>query len=195
MQPSIAELTRRFLQTPTAETVTAVEPYDVTSAFRVEPGTAWSETQVVLKALGVTTVPKMPADWASHVRSQPAVRFLPMALGHFPQMVSELDRILADEEQPAVGATMNLSITSEAHAINDAAVARWNAGELAEAQALWATLPDSPLKAFNLGVAALALGDHAAAIAQLTAASVGIPDSSGWQALAEIYRSLAELKL
>src|SRR5205807_5827471 len=95
-QPTLAELTQRFLaQSVSAADAGEVEPYDVLSAFRVEPRTAWQETLEVLRALGVAgPLPEMPAEWASQVRQQPPVKFLPMALGHYPQQVSDLSPLL-----------------------------------------------------------------------------------------------------
>jgi hypothetical protein len=75
---------------------------------------------------------------------------------------------------------------------NEAAVRLWYAGKVSEAIALWNFLPESAVKAFNMGVAHFALGEAALAIPQLKRASELLYEGSGWKALADLYRALAE---
>jgi len=190
MPPSLAELTQRFLSQAVETRETVFEPYDVASAFRVEPRTAWSETLLVTKLLGQTVLPNMPAEWADTVSNRAPVRLLPMAVGHYPQMVSDLSLVLDGVDAPTP--LDSLPCGTSSGLINDTAMIQWNLGNYRAARASWNTLPDTALKSFNLGVAALAVNDSSEAARQLKAAVAGLPESSGWTALAELYLSLAQ---
>lgn len=202
MQPSIAELTNRFLDCPSEAIAGEVEPYDVLSAFRVEPRTAWGETLTVLKSLGVSgPMPMMPAEWAGSVQEHSAVQFLPMALGTYPQQVSDLANLLEKKENktanaiPAAALTLLQKTASGAATANEAAAVFWNDGRRTEAIAAWKAMPDSAVKAFNLGMAYLASTNASASIPQLKMAVSMLPEESGWRALASLYLALAESEL
>ncbi|CAN5619195.1 hypothetical protein BH11PLA2_BH11PLA2_19360 [soil metagenome] len=202
MTPSIAELTTRFLahstEAPAYES--PVEPYDVATAFRVEPATAWAETLFVLKALDPTAKVKMPAEWGSYVRNQPPARFIPMALGFFPQLVSDFARLYESKgddsnERPAfIADTLKTIHESNPVAVNEQAADLWHAGRRDDAIAKWQTLSNSMVKAFNLGMAHSAIGQNDMALQQLTVAISHLPASSAWKFLAELYRSLATVE-
>jgi hypothetical protein len=192
-QPTLAELTQRFLARPViADDAGTVELYDVVSAFRVDPRDAWRETLVVLKLAGVqSSPPAMPSDWPAHVREQKPATFLPMAFGHYPQQVSDLAALL--ERRPFSSkrsATPPIAVDSEPLRINEAALKHWYDGQIDEAISHWRRLPDSPVKAFNLGVADLMSGRIESAKEQLAQAIRQLPDESGWKALAELYLGL-----
>lgn len=98
-QPSIESLMMRFLATR-SDAMTAVErgesevePHEVVAGFRVDPRAAWVDAndtgEHALPAPGA-----LPAEWAALV-SQPSAAFaLPMAAGHFPQRVKDLQPLL-----------------------------------------------------------------------------------------------------
>jgi hypothetical protein len=194
MTPSIAELTAGYLARSTAAPALGaeVEAYDVATAFRTEPRLAWTETTAVLKQLGETTPTKMPGEFAAAVRTATPATLIPMAFGTYPQMVSDLAALL---KTPRVRTAVTLAAiegnnTSPA-VINQEAAIAWLAGDDAKAVKLWNSLPEGAVKAFNLGVAALATGSHSIAVTQLKAASRMLSESSGWKSLAELYGALA----
>lgn len=53
-------------------------------------------------------------------------------------------------------------------------------------------MPDGAVKAFNLGMAELFAGRSASARDHLTAACAGIPETSGWSHLAQLYLALCD---
>lgn len=201
MQPSLADLTIRFLDRPIAGPDTSdVEPFSVLSNFPVDPRLAWDETWTVVRCLGSDApAAAMPADWPSTIRQQPAVRFLPMAYGCYPQMVSDLSIFFASNtgqtKSFSIPTTPNMPPLRDEYARNNQLAAnQWAAGNHQDALAIWQALGESPVKSFNLGLAYLANGQFAAAKAQLKEASSQLPSSSGWSALADFYRHLAQAK-
>lgn len=204
MQPTLADLTSRFLSQPYYAESHEFEPYDVISAFRVEPRDAWFEALTVLKALGVTgPMPKMPAEWSGMVREQSPVQFVPMALGTYPQQVSELSKLLeakfdsmkTDVPAKALVLLQKTADGNDLVSANESAVKLWSVGQTDTAIAAWKSMPDSAVKSFNLGMAYLAEGNRSSAIDQLKEAIVSLPKESGWQSLAELYLALAESEL
>ena len=69
----------------------------------------------------------------------------------------------------------------------------WHRGRCEEALAAWTALPDSPAVHFNRGMALLFLGRAAEARPMLAEAVAALPESSGWNALAQLYLALAEI--
>jgi hypothetical protein len=96
-QPSLADLTTRFVIRPTdVDRDAVVEPHETPSSFTIEPLTAWNEACAVLTGFDSTEKPgKLPADWSAYVRQSADADFLPMALGHFPQQVRDVTALLA----------------------------------------------------------------------------------------------------
>jgi tetratricopeptide (TPR) repeat protein len=78
-------------------------------------------------------------------------------------------------------------------AANERAALLWHRGRCDEALAAWTAMPDSPAALFNRGMALLFLGRVAEAKPALTAAIAAIPETSGWNALARLYLSVAEI--
>jgi hypothetical protein len=74
---------------------------------------------------------------------------------------------------------------------NEQAALLWQRGEHAAALAAWGGMSDSPTKAFNLGMGLLFIGRSAEAHEHLTRAVAGLPASSGWRHLAELYLAMA----
>jgi tetratricopeptide (TPR) repeat protein len=98
-QPSLEDLTVRFLATRSDAAATAVEPgegevepHEVATGFRVDPSAAWNDATCQISA-AAGPLP-LPPDWGTLV-NQPAPTFaVPMALGSFPQRVRDLQPLL-----------------------------------------------------------------------------------------------------
>lgn len=120
-QPTLEDLMVRFLAARSDAACAAVEssegevePHEVAAGFRVDPRAAWTDARQAFtpgaQAPGSPATP-LPADWASLV-NQPASTFaVPMAAGHFPQRVRDLQPLLTrfnpaelrpDGSQPAL---------------------------------------------------------------------------------------------
>ncbi|MFM8270800.1 MAG: hypothetical protein ACKODX_00475 [Gemmata sp.] len=107
--PSIEALMTRFLANRSDASAvepgeSEVEPYEVAAGFRVDPRAAWLDATSHLTTATAGTVP-LPPEWATLV-GQPSSAFaLPMAAGHFPQRVKDLQPLLTrfkpDELRPA----------------------------------------------------------------------------------------------
>lgn len=96
-QPSIESLMMRFLATRSDATTAVelgeseVEPHEVAAGFRVDPRAAWIDAHAAPTA---GTAGPLPPEWGALV-SQPSAAFaLPMAAGHFPQRVKDLQPLL-----------------------------------------------------------------------------------------------------
>jgi tetratricopeptide (TPR) repeat protein len=76
------------------------------------------------------------------------------------------------------------------HANEEAALA-WHRGNAEEAAALWQNQPESVPVLFNRGMAALFLGDAAAAREALTRATAALPETGAWHHLGRLYLALA----
>lgn len=102
-QPTIESLMVRFLAnrsdaaTAAVETgESEVEPHEVAHGFRVNPRAAWLDATAQLTTGGNAPSPAdpLPNEWAALV-AQPAAAFaVPMAAGHFPQRVKDLQPLL-----------------------------------------------------------------------------------------------------
>jgi tetratricopeptide (TPR) repeat protein len=77
---------------------------------------------------------------------------------------------------------------------NEKAAVAWHMGEIAQATALWESLPPTAPVLFNRGLAALASGRHADARTHFNAAVAQIPESDGWHHLGRLYLALADLR-
>jgi tetratricopeptide (TPR) repeat protein len=105
-QPTIEALMVRFLATRSDAVSAAVEtgesevePHEVAAGFRVDPRAAWLDANNALTGGNVPPpAGQLPTDWAALV-SQPAAAFaVPMAAGHFPQRVKDLQPLLTKFE-------------------------------------------------------------------------------------------------
>ena len=102
-QPTIEDLMVRFLATRSDAAAAAVEtgesevePHEVAAGFRVDPRAAWLDATAALTTGGNAPPPavQLPTEWAALV-AQPAAAFaVPMAPGHFPQRVKDLQPLL-----------------------------------------------------------------------------------------------------
>jgi tetratricopeptide (TPR) repeat protein len=102
-QPTIEALMVRFLASRSDAASAAVEtgesevePHEVAAGFRVDPRAAWLDAtaQITLGGNAPPPVVQPPNEWASLV-AQPAAAFaVPMAVGHFPQRVKDLQPLL-----------------------------------------------------------------------------------------------------
>ncbi|MBY0459960.1 MAG: hypothetical protein K2V38_21800 [Gemmataceae bacterium] len=97
-QPSIEALTMRFLanrsdaMTAVEHGESEVEPHEVAAGFRVDARSAWLDATSGLTAPAPTAP---PTEWAALVAQPSAAFALPMAAGHFPQRVKDLQPLLA----------------------------------------------------------------------------------------------------
>jgi hypothetical protein len=122
-----------------------------------------------------------------------------MAFGFYPQQVSELTTLIASENQttpvvpPSIKSALLKAVDFHPDAVlNERAAEAWSVGDTDTAIASWQLMPDSVVKSFNLGIAALASNQLGEAKSQLIDAISQIPEESGWRSLAELYIALAE---
>lgn len=140
-QPSLADLTARFLARPATDDATAgVEPHEVTAGFATDARAAWLEATATAKLLGVKDFPSAtPGEWAGYVRQSATVDFLPMAVGHFPQQVRDVSGLIHGAKKSAAGENRGWAVSaskqSPANLVLAAASAR-TAGNAAEAERL-----------------------------------------------------------
>ena len=102
-QPTIEDLMVRFFASRSDAAAAAVEtgesevePHEVAAGFRVDPRAAWLDATAAIATGGNAPPPavQLPTEWAALV-SQPAAAFaVPMAAGHFPQRVKDLQPLL-----------------------------------------------------------------------------------------------------
>ncbi len=99
VQPSLEDLTIRFLASRSDAAATAVElgegdvePHEVATGFRVDPWAAWKDATSQLTA---ATVP-LPPDWVTLVNQPARVFSVPMAIGNFPQRIRDLHPLLKE---------------------------------------------------------------------------------------------------
>jgi tetratricopeptide (TPR) repeat protein len=77
---------------------------------------------------------------------------------------------------------------------NECAALLWHRGRCDDALAAWTAMADSPAVHFNRGMALLFSGKNAEARTSLAKAIDGIPETSGWNALARLYQVIAEIQ-
>lgn len=79
------------------------------------------------------------------------------------------------------------------HAVirNERAACLWEQGAHDAACLEWEALPEGPVKSFNLGLAALVMGQPAPACEHLARAIEQLPETSGWKYLAAMYAEVA----
>lgn len=146
-QPSLADLTARFLARP-SETGDSgeFEPHEVSGGFLTDARTAWTEAVAVAKAFGIQDIPtKVPTDWSSYVRTSVSERFLPMALGHFPQQVRDIAALIVEKPMPLPAQRTGWTPSSKAGVVHEllAVAAARSAGNFPEAERLLDSL-DQP---------------------------------------------------
>ncbi len=84
---------------------------------------------------------------------------------------------------------------SDAVSANERAAALWTVGDVSPAVKLWLAMPDSPVAWFNRGMCLLFTDRAAEAIPHLRKAVASLPDTTGWQHLAELYLAVAESRV
>jgi hypothetical protein len=94
-QPSIASMFDRLLadamQTPAScLTQNLVEPYDASPALAVDTEAAWKDVRFVAGNYGLTLSQKdIPQEWQEITQRRASATFVPCALGHYPQQISD----------------------------------------------------------------------------------------------------------
>lgn len=76
---------------------------------------------------------------------------------------------------------------------NERAALLWHRGECEKALAVWNALAETPAVLFNRGMALLFLGKLPEARAALAKAVAVLPENHGWNSLARLYQTLAEI--
>ena len=94
-QPSIEALMMRFLANRSDASAvepgeSEVEPHEVAAGFRVDPRAAWLDANYA-----AASAAQLPPEWSALVGQQSSAFALPMAAGHFPQRVKDLQPLLA----------------------------------------------------------------------------------------------------
>jgi hypothetical protein len=77
---------------------------------------------------------------------------------------------------------------------NERAALTWHRGDFAKAAESWRGQAESVPVLFNRGMAALFLGESAAARTALAAAASALPEDGAWHHLARLYLALAEMR-
>jgi hypothetical protein len=77
---------------------------------------------------------------------------------------------------------------------NERAALDWQRGDAEDALARWQGMSGTPTVLFNRGMALLFLGRTAEARTALSAAIDALPDGTSWRDLAELYRTLADIR-
>jgi tetratricopeptide (TPR) repeat protein len=84
---------------------------------------------------------------------------------------------------------------SDAVSANERVAALWTAGDVSPAVKLWLAMPDSPVSWFNRGMCLLFTDRAKEALPHLRKAVASLPETSGWQHLAELYLAVAESRV
>jgi hypothetical protein len=78
---------------------------------------------------------------------------------------------------------------------NESATLLFAQSDYAIAAQMWNAMPDSPVTAFNRGLAFLALGQRIEAGDQFRTAAGGLPSNASWADLARLYLAVAEMSV
>src|SRR4051812_35845444 len=97
-QPALADLMARYLGRQSAAHTAGlaaveagdVEPYEAVPVQAVDPRQAWDEATAGVAQFGSADVGKALAEWPQVVAGQESQTALPMAAGHYPQLVRDL---------------------------------------------------------------------------------------------------------
>lgn len=125
-------------------------------------------------------------DWANQTAARakyPQV-LLALAALRLAKMFEQADRFVAAHESAVPDAW-------RAAWDNEKAALAWHRGQMEQAHDLWQTLEPSVPVLFNRGMADLFLGRPASAHASLANAVQGLPESSAWHHLGQLYLTLA----
>jgi hypothetical protein len=135
--------------------------------------------------LEAASVPAL-VDWTDEAVRQRRFPQIVLAVGAL-RLARHFDRAAE------IVATLDSGVPAEWRAMweNEKAALAWHAGHKQEAQSRWQLLPPSAPVWFNRGMAALFLGNPAAAATALQEAARLIPETSPWYHLAQLYLALA----
>lgn len=103
------------------------------------------------------------------------------------KLAAGIARSLGDEPAVPTG--------SDAVSANERAAALWTVGDVSPAVKLWLAMPDSPVAWFNRGMCLLFTDRAKEALPHLRKAVASLPETSGWQHLAELYLAVAESRV
>jgi hypothetical protein len=103
------------------------------------------------------------------------------------KLAAGLARSLGDDPAVPTG--------SDAVSANERAAALWTEGDVSPAVKLWLAMPDSPVAWFNRGMCLLFTDRAEEALPHLRKAVKSLPETSGWQHLAELYLAVAESRV
>lgn len=110
-----------------------------------------------------------------------------------PLLAAGVARSLGDFERAEQILSTAKSEPKAAHD-NELAALLWHRGQCEKALSAWSAMADSPTVHFNRGMALLFTGRTVEARTQLSAAIAGLPEASGWNALARLYLAVAEIQ-
>lgn len=93
-----------------------------------------------------------------------------------------------------LGDDATIPVGHDAVSANERAAALWTVGDVSPAVKLWLAMPDSPVAFFNRGMSLLFTDRAEEAIPHLRKAVATLPETSGWQHLAELYLAVAQMR-
>lgn len=127
-------------------------------------------------------------EWAKETfaRKDFSQRLLALGCLRLARHFDLFDKLAASDEA--------VSASGRAAWENEKAAAEWHRGRAIEARAMWLKQADSVPVLFNRGMAALFLGETAAARSALEQAVSQIPETSAWHHLGRLYQTLAEVR-
>jgi hypothetical protein len=217
-----------------------VVPHEAVPVQPVDPRLAWTEALAAVSHLAPKVDPRswpVPPDWPALVTAQEPAVAVAFCLGNFPQLVRNLQPLLAGADPAALrvpparpvvlpslvewaaaqhdapqgllaAAVLRLARhfdeaarllrtidgTAEWRAIraNEEAALAWHRGRGDEALRLWQGQEASVPVLFNRGMAALFLGQPAAARKALAEVVDQLPENGAWHHLGRLYLTLAQ---
>jgi len=106
-QPSLHELTARFLANRAASPVDSIEsevqPHEVIGGFQAPVKATWDEATAALRFLGVSPEKlACPPEWAAFVALETDLVLVPLAAGFFPQRFRKLPGQVAQAKHRSV---------------------------------------------------------------------------------------------
>ena len=93
-----------------------------------------------------------------------------------------------------LGDDATIPVGHDAVSANERAAALWTVGDTSPAVKLWLAMPDSPVAWFNRGMSLLFTDRAEEAVTHLKKAVSSLPETSGWQHLAELYLAVAQMR-
>jgi tetratricopeptide (TPR) repeat protein len=87
-----------------------VEPFEAVPAQVLDPKQAWQEAAAAIANVASIKPVAAPADWPELVAAMPPIVALPLAAGHFPQAVRDLQRLACSIDSPDVASDSGASL-------------------------------------------------------------------------------------